>query len=133
MALTVKVGRLQMTWMEVISRDFRELGICKENAADRVKWKRLIGPMVVVAVVAVVVVVVVAAAAAAAVVVVVVVVEHRLLVAALSHNLDFYVTYHICSVHFTIKSTCISWSNITQIYVSCVLSEYLHCNLLDCI
>jgi len=33
-----------MTWMEVINRDLRELGICKERAADRTRWKRLVGP-----------------------------------------------------------------------------------------
>ena len=36
-------GRPKMTWMEVINRDLRELGICKEDAADRARWKRLIG------------------------------------------------------------------------------------------
>ena len=30
--------------MEVINRDFRELGICKQDAADKARWKRLIGP-----------------------------------------------------------------------------------------
>jgi len=34
-----------MTWMEVINRDFRELGICREDATDRARWKRLIGPV----------------------------------------------------------------------------------------
>ena len=38
-------GRLKMTWMEVISSELRELGICKEGAADRAMWKRLIGPV----------------------------------------------------------------------------------------
>jgi len=37
-------GRPKMTWMEVINRDLRELGICKERAADRTRWKRLVGP-----------------------------------------------------------------------------------------
>ena len=32
-----------MTWMEVINRDLRDLIVCKENAADRARWKRLIG------------------------------------------------------------------------------------------
>ena len=36
-------GRLKITWMEVISRDLRKLGLCKEDAADRARWKRLIG------------------------------------------------------------------------------------------
>ena len=30
----------KMTWMEMISGDLRELGICLEDAA---RWKRLIG------------------------------------------------------------------------------------------
>ena len=38
-------GRPKMTWMEVINRDFRELGIRKEDAADRARWKKLIGPV----------------------------------------------------------------------------------------
>jgi len=36
-------GRPKMTWMEVINRDLRELGLCKEDAADRARWRRLIG------------------------------------------------------------------------------------------
>ena len=37
--------RPKMTWMEVINTDLGEFGICKEDAADRVRWKRLIGPV----------------------------------------------------------------------------------------
>ena len=28
-------GSPKMTWMKVINRDLRELGICKEDAADK--------------------------------------------------------------------------------------------------
>jgi len=38
-------GGPKMTWMEVINRDLRELGLCKQDAADRVRWRRLIGPV----------------------------------------------------------------------------------------
>ena len=38
-------GRLKMTWMEVINRDLRELGMSNEDAADKARWKRLIGPV----------------------------------------------------------------------------------------
>ena len=38
-------GRPKRTWVEVINRDLRELGICKEGAAHRARWKRLIGPV----------------------------------------------------------------------------------------
>ena len=36
-------GRLKMSWMEAINGDVRELGIYKEYAADRARWRKLIG------------------------------------------------------------------------------------------
>jgi len=35
-------GRPKMTWMEVINKDLKALGICKEDAVNRARWRRLI-------------------------------------------------------------------------------------------
>jgi len=35
-------GRPKMTWTEVIKKDVQELGICKENVADRARCRGMI-------------------------------------------------------------------------------------------
>jgi len=34
--------RPKMTWMEVINKDLKELGICKKDTVDRTRWRRII-------------------------------------------------------------------------------------------
>ena len=37
-------GRPKKTWMETVKADMSKLGLSREDASDRVKWRRAIGP-----------------------------------------------------------------------------------------